>query len=110
MPKFLVRCILFLFFGQLSFAQLTRVEPPFWYAGMAHSKVQLLCYGKNIGAYEVQSALPVTEVKRTQNPNYLFVTLDTQNAPAGKYALTFSAKRKKTIKHQYELKTREPGS
>ena len=41
--------LLFLFLISLNAnAQIQRVEPPFWYAGMKNPELQILFYGKNI--------------------------------------------------------------
>ncbi|MEH6406441.1 MAG: cyclomaltodextrinase N-terminal domain-containing protein, partial [Leeuwenhoekiella sp.] len=34
-------------------AQIEKVEPPFWWAGMQKSELQILFYGKNIADYDV---------------------------------------------------------
>ena len=67
-------------------AQIERVEPPFWWEGMQHSQIQVLLYGKNISKYKVESDLPITNVLKTENPNYLFVTIETKDKKAGNYA------------------------
>lgn len=91
-------------------AQVQRVEPPFWWSGMQHSKLQVLLYGKHIAQYNVTSDLPITEVKKTENPNYLFVTLATEGKAAGKYTLTLLKGKKKVQTIAYELKARREGS
>ena len=60
------------------FAQIERIEPPFWYAGMKNPEVQIMFYGKNIAKYQVSTsdAIPIVNVKRTENPNYIFVTIN----------------------------------
>jgi hypothetical protein len=37
-------------------AQIDRVEPPFWYAGMHNPELEILFYGKNIAQYEVTTS------------------------------------------------------
>ena len=110
MKKFI---FLFLFFGSLSItAQIDRVEPPFWWSDMNYSEVQLMFYGKNIAEYEVSAPkeMIISNVRKTENPNYLFVTVQTEGLPAGSYDLRFSKKGKKSFSHSYELKKREAGS
>lgn len=66
--------------------RLERVEPPFWWEDMKESKLQLLIYGKNISQYQPEmSGVNIVEVTRTENPNYLFVTIDTEGLTAGMY-------------------------
>ena len=58
-------------------AQIDRMEPPFWYEGMNKSEVQVLFYGKNIAQNSVQVSnnIVITNITKTENPNYLFVTI-----------------------------------
>ena len=84
---------LFSFFN--THAQIERVEPPFWWEGMQYAEVQVLLYGKNIAQYRVESDLPITNVLKTENPNYLFVTIDTKGKKAGNYSISLLQKNKK---------------
>ena len=45
---------LFLFSAPLC-AQIDRVEPPYWWADMETSEVQILFYGENIATYNVST-------------------------------------------------------
>ncbi|NHM06748.1 glycoside hydrolase family 13 protein [Flavobacterium sp. CYK-4] len=95
----------------LVFGQLDRVEPPFWYAGMQNPELQILFYGKNIAqnTVSVSSGIVIKNVQKTENPNYLFVTIDTQNVPA--QDLVFSFKNGKNVfTKNYSLKTRRKDS
>ena len=90
-------------------AQIEKVEPPFWYAGMQHSAVQILFYGKDISQYQVSASnnIAITDIKKTENPNYLFVTIDTKQVAATDFAFTFKQKGKKTLQQSYSLKNRK---
>ena len=99
---------LFSFFN--THAQIERVEPPFWWEGMHYAEVQVLLYGKNIAQYRVESDLPITNVLKTENPNYLFVTIDTKGKKAGNYSISLLQKNKKVANVAYELKHRREGS
>ncbi|MFL9845372.1 glycoside hydrolase family 13 protein [Flavobacterium rhizosphaerae] len=95
------------------FAQLQKVEPPFWWSGMHNPELQVMFYGNNIAQYtpEVSNGVVITGVTKTENPNYIFVTIDTKNIPAG--VLTFSFKNSKSkvaFTQQYELKQRRENS
>lgn len=95
----------------LVFGQLDRVEPPFWYAGMQNPELQIMFYGKNIAqnTVSVSNGIVIKNVQKTENPNYLFVTIDTQNAPAQDLVFTF--KNGKTVfTKNYSLKTRRKDS
>ena len=41
-------------------------------------------YGKNIAQNEisVSNGIVINNIQRTENPNYVFVTIDTKNIPA----------------------------
>jgi hypothetical protein len=52
-------------------AQIDRVEPPFWYAGMHNPELEILFYGKNIAQYEVTTnSIAITNIK---TENELFI-------------------------------------
>jgi glycosidase len=93
------------------FAQIEKTEPPFWYAGMHNPELQILFYGKNIAQYQVSvsNAIVITEVLRTENPNYLFVTINTKNISACDFLFTFK-KNKSAFAKKYTLKQRRENS
>jgi hypothetical protein len=92
-------------------AQIDRMEPPFWYEGMNKSEVQVLFYGKNIAQNSVQVSndVVITNVIKTENPNYLFVTIDTKNVKAQNLEFTLT-NGKKSFKKGFEIKKRRPNS
>ncbi|MEH6659528.1 glycoside hydrolase family 13 protein [Leeuwenhoekiella marinoflava] len=91
-----------------SYAQLEKVEPPFWWAGMEKSEIQVLFYGTNIADFSisVQEEIPVTGVIKTENPNYIFVSIETQDVAAGTIHFDFKKKGKLQFTREYELKAR----
>lgn len=88
------------------------VEPPFWWAGMKNSQLQILLYNKNINIAEyvpsvAYAGVTLKEVKKVSNPHYLFLTLEiSSDAHAGSVPLTFANGRKK-ITHNYELRNKD---
>jgi len=92
-------------------AQIDRMEPPFWYEGMNKSEVQVLFYGKNIAqnSVTVSNNVVITNVTKTENPNYLFVTIDTKSVKAQELQFTFT-NGKKSFKRNFEIKKRRPNS
>lgn len=96
-------------------ASIERVEPLFWWTGMANPEVQLLVYGENISHSKVSVDYPGVSVIKTEvvdNPNYLFVSLNIakQTAP-GKLNLRFSPlPTGLSFDFVYELKSRDAGS
>ncbi len=107
------RCFLYLFllfFAQAN-AQVELMEPPFWWSDMHHSNLEILFYGKDIAQYDVSSSLlKIKEIKRTENPNYLFVTIETKGIKPGNYTLDFLKNNQKQFHKIYELKERETGA
>lgn len=103
--------LLLLFLTSLSFAQLQRVEPPFWWENMHRESLQILFYGKNIASHEVtvSDQIPILNCTKTENPNYLFVTIPTKNLKKGNLTFTFSQNKKK-FTHTYEIKDRKENS
>ena len=58
---------------------ITTVEPPFWWAGMNHTELQLMVYGKELAQTKPQIQHPGITLKETtysNNPNYLFLTIE----------------------------------
>lgn len=102
-----------LFFMSLTInAQIDRVEPPFWYAGMHNPELQIMFYGKNIAQYEVtaSNSIAITNLKKTENPNYLFVTINTKNVAATEIIFSFRNKNQIAFTHKYSLKKRREKS
>lgn len=105
--------LLFLLLISVSaFAQIDRVEPPFWYAGMNLSSVQIMFYGKNIAQYDVavSNSIVIENIKKTENPNYVFVTIDTKNVTASELVFSFKSKNKVAFTKKYELRKRKENS
>lgn len=101
----------FLLISVSAFAQIDRVEPPFWWNNMMHSDVQIMFYGKNIAQNEVtvSNGIVIKGIQKTENPNYVFVTIDTKNSPAQDLVFTFK-NGKKSFTHKYTLKSRKENS
>lgn len=95
----------------LSFAQIERVEPPFWWSDMNLSDIQIMFYGKNIAQNEisVSNGIVIKEIQKTENPNYIFVTIDTKNIATQDFIFTFKNKNK-SFTQNYSLKSRKENS
>lgn len=90
---------------------LDHVEPANWWVGMEHHQVQVLLHGTDIAKYKVEvSGLNILEEIRTENPNYIFITLETKNKVAGNYPIKLSDKKKVIATQSFELKERRPES
>ncbi len=104
---FLLPILLFNF----SFAQIDKVEPPFWYENMTNNQVQIMFYGKNIAqnTVTVSNGVVITQVQKTENPNYVFVTIDLKNVSAQDLIFTFK-NGKKSFNQSYTIKKRKENS
>ena len=113
MKNFSLLIVLFLSFS-LQAQKIEKIEPPFWWAGMTHNQIELMVYGKNISDYKPSISdenVKLTEVKRTENKNYLFLNLDLSKANSGKFKIDFSKKgRRNNFSYEYELKERRADS
>ena len=92
-------------------AQIDKMEPPFWFEGMNKSEIQILFYGKNIAqnSVSVSNNVVITNITKTENPNYLFVTIDTKNVAA--QMLKFQFKNgKKSFSKDFEIQKRKENS
>lgn len=109
---FYVTVVMILFMNISLNAQIQRIEPPFWFSGMHNPEVQILFYGKDIAQYQVSTGNPtvISNVKRTENPNYIFVTINTQKVAANEVYFSFKNKDKKTFTQKYLLKKRRENS
>lgn len=91
--------------------KIEHVEPMNWWAGMKHSQIQLLLHGENISRFSVESpSFPILGILKTENPNYLFVTIETKDRNSGKYTIRLLDKKKVVATIDYELKERQYGS
>ncbi|MDR1545081.1 MAG: cyclomaltodextrinase N-terminal domain-containing protein [Prevotellaceae bacterium] len=109
MKKLLLFTVILLFSAQISAQIVDKLEPAQWWVGMYYTEVQILLYGKNIAENTVafkDNSLKINRIIKTDNPNYLFVYVETKGAVAGDYFLTIAnGKKHKTL--PFTLKTRE---
>jgi len=105
------KVLLLLLFSISTFAQIDKVEPPFWWSDMNHSDVQIMFYGKNIAQNEVSvsNGIVIKGIQKTENSNYVFVTIETKNTSAQNIVFTFK-NGKKSFTKNYELKQRKENS
>ena len=74
----------------IAFSQkpLEKVEPAFWWKGMKNPELQILVYGKDIAKNEIElsDGVQVKDIQKVENPNYVFVTVNTNeiNVPTFK--------------------------
>ncbi|GAK92862.1 alpha-amylase (neopullulanase) SusA [Nonlabens ulvanivorans] len=99
-------------FAKASLAQdIQRIEPPFWWAGMEKSEIQIMMYGEDLYNYEaISTDLNLIEIKKTENENYLFITVDTKGFEAGTYVFNLESVDGVVEVMEYELLPREKES
>jgi len=93
--------------------KIEHMDPPFWWAGMQNTQLQLMVHGKDIGASEPELSYPgvrIERVIRVPGKNYLFVDLTIgRDAVPGQLEIKFR-RDGKSISAPYQLMAREPGS
>jgi len=94
--------------------RIDHLEPPFWWAGMAENKLQLMVHGKNISDLEPEFFHPgieINQVHRLSNPNYLFIDLFlSEEAMPGEFEIIFNKEAQSKTKYNYTLLKRESDS
>ena len=96
--------------------QIERVEPGFWWTGMAHDDLQILVYGEGIGRTRATlRPTPGVTLDRTTavaSPNYLFLHLTiSDDAAPGPLTVTFEGPDgATTLDYELRARTRTPGS
>lgn len=102
------------FFALAQKDAVNRIEPPFWWAGMKNSRLQLMVHGLNLEGASVSINYPgvaVCSVASLDNPNYLFINLElAPDVEAGSFDIVFSKQKKNIASSRYELKARQQGS
>ena len=103
---------LFLFISFFSFAQIQKVEPAFWWHGMKNPELQILVYGKDISKYQIELSdnIKIKDLIKTENPNYVFITINTDEIQKPSFKINFKNGKKIIDSYTYELKNRNPGS
>lgn len=91
---------------------LEKVEPAFWWKGMKNPELQILVYGKDIAKHQIElsDGVQVKDIQKTDNPNYAFVTVNTNEINVPKFTLNVKNGKQNLGSYTYELKQRNPGS
>ena len=115
MNKYILLSLLFLTTNLLNSQDIIqRVEPPNWWTGMKHPKLQLLIYGKNISEYTPSIKYAGIRLERTikvESPNYLFLDLHLEeDVKHGTVKIDFSKNGTMATSYNWKLEKREPGS
>ena len=113
--QLLLFSLIFLFSNMLQAQEVQKIEPPFWWTGMANSELQILLYGENISHLQPSLSYKGVRLKQTislESSNYLFVYLDiASNAPAGTLNIDLKDANGSVVKQiPYPLLAREKGA
>ena len=100
------------FYVALFSSQIQKVEPAFWWHGMKNPEIQILVYGKDISKYQVELSdhIKVKDLTKTENPNYVFITINTDEVQKSSFKINFKNGKKTVDSYIYELKNRNSGS
>lgn len=107
--------LLLLLFSISSIAQnVSRIEPPNWWAGMKTNNLQLLVYGNNIAETNPlfnYNGVELVSVTRVENPNYMFIDLKiSENVAPGNFEIKFTKNNQEVANYNYEFREREKNS
>lgn len=79
---------------------------------MKNPEIQILVYGKDISKYNVELSdnIKIKDIQKTENPNYVFVTVNTNEVNKSSFKINIKKKNKIVDSYTYELKNRETNS
>lgn len=112
MKKLLLTALLLAVGCYIYAIEIKKVEPAFWWADMTNPELQVLIYGDNISECTVgvsSKDIRIKEIVRYENPNYLLVYFDLENAAPQTFDIELKQE-KQLKKVSYELKQRDAGS
>ncbi|MCL1077982.1 alpha-amlyase [Parashewanella spongiae] len=111
------RILLFLFVSfsfTLNAQSIERIEPSNWWVNMVNSQLQLMVHGEDISQLTptiIDPRVQLTEIHRTDNPNYLFIDLTlSPELTAGSIEIAFKRDHKTVLTHQYPILSRQAHS
>ncbi|KAA1248118.1 glycoside hydrolase family 13 protein [Aquimarina sp. RZ0] len=103
--------LLFGWLASISYGQIERIEPPFWWTDMHSNTLQVMCYGPEIAKYEVAiEGITSIDITRTENDNYLFIKIDTKDIKPGVFSINFKEDDKIVFSKPYEFRSRRENS
>jgi glycosidase len=95
-------------------AQINRIEPSNWWVGMKLNQITLLVYGTDIQNLEPEikyQGVKIVKTEKTENPNYLFVTINISPETAvGTAKISFKKNNKTIVTKDFPLLARENNS
>ncbi|RZA21715.1 MAG: alpha-amlyase [Lysobacteraceae bacterium] len=120
MRALLASCLLLLAFASPAPAAgadriaIDHLEPANWWVGMRHNRVELLVHGEGVAATTpriTREGVSIVDVQRSDNPNYLFVTVEiAADAPPGGVDIAFVANGRTVATQPWRIDAREADS
>lgn len=111
MKKFLTLTTLLLLLVLPAKADSFKVEPAFWWSGMAEPELQLMIYGDGVADMRASIDAPevvLLETVSLESPNYLLLYVDISEAKPGTFEVTLKGAGRER-RFSYTLREREPG-
>jgi glycosidase len=94
--------------------RIERVEPPNWWVGMEHTKLELLVYGEDLGKFTPEvtgEGVKLLKITKAPNKNYVFLNINLATAQPGMVRVDFKNERGRSkAGFDYELKERKEGA
>jgi glycosidase len=92
----------------------SRLEPPFWWAGMKNNRVELMVFGPRISDLDPvirDDMVKIIQVTTVENPDFLFILLElAPEVTPRRFDINFEKDGMTQAAHNYQLLQREPGS
>ena len=91
--------------------KIDHLEPPFWWAGMADERLQILVHGERISELVPEISYPgvtLTGINKIESPNYLFLDLKLSSiVNPGEVEILFKRNKKVELRYKYKLLERD---
>jgi neopullulanase len=102
-------CVYLLSYNVVVLGQDIRVEPPFWWDEMKQSTLEVMIYSPDIASarHFFDERLTIDKIDTVSNPNYLFVTINTEILEPGNYSMGFQFADGRKVGYNYVFLSRE---
>lgn len=108
--RFLFIILLVFSFSAHAQKKLSHIDPPFWWADMPVSTLQLMLHGEDIGKLTPEfsyDGISISEVKPLENANYLVIEMAlAESVKPGSFEIKLKEGKKTRLKFDYEIKAR----
>ena len=112
--KTILLLLLFIYSSATAQNSISRLEPPFWWAGMKNNSLELMVYGPGISDLTPvihDEKVKIRKVTAVGNRNYLFILLEVSpDIQPGSFDILLQIDGATMVQFNYQLLEREPGS